>query len=283
MMLFCKRLLSLMLLATMVLMSLSAWAEEEDEVLESAVISGGTSMERATIISPSLLGYQMNVIVESQNTWFAFTNEAPNTYYIHLHMNSHLELENYKWNYLEVSIHDSKGKVYSTYENIVVKNDNILLPVDLPENSMFYVCLNRTVPTELTPISMSICDATHHLPSVESYLTLPVTCCQDGQRSYICQLCNQTCYATVIPATGHTLSDWGYYAEATCITAGLFGQLCETCGEVVNGIEIPALGHVPGEPTVVLEPNERQPGLMVVVCTECAATMETTVLPILTE
>lgn len=280
-----KALMSLSLILVLLLTCLPAMAEEAE--LEPAVISGGVTMEGAVAIHPNLLGYPMSVVIENQPIWLSFTAQTSGRHSFHYEMAVKKDAAffggSWQSNHLIVNAYDADGKPLSGCTDIHVHNVTILINIDLEAGETIYINLARNVTTMHTPVSMSICNDAHHLPAEESHLTVPVGCCLDGQRAYLCQLCSQTCYPTVIPAYGHTLGDWGYYPEATCATPGAFGQLCTDCGEVVNAVELPALGHVHSDPVVVLEPTDRQPGLMVVSCTECGETISTTVIPAVTE
>ena len=59
------------------------------------------------------------------------------------------------------------------------------------------------------------------------------TCTEDGfTGNIVCAVCDETMeIGKVIPATGHTFSQWEVTVEATCFTDGEKSRTCEVCGE----------------------------------------------------
>lgn len=248
---------ALVLILILALACLPAIAEEAEETApQSVTYLGTTSRERSPEIDSTLLCYPISLIGTGYNhSYFHFIAPESGEYFFPTSSG--------------LNFWDADGNRIKPEKNAGV------YILDLLAGDVIYLDVgSRTI---------TICNDSHHVRGEESYLTYPVSCTTDGEQAYICQLCGTMYGYEAIPATGHTLGDWGYYPAPTCTTPGAFGQLCTDCGCVLNGIDLPATGHVHSEPVVVLEPTGNLPGLVVVTCTECDEAISITVIPAVTE
>ena len=67
------------------------------------------------------------------------------------------------------------------------------------------------------------------------------TCEEDGSKAEKCKNCEYQSKETVIPATGHTESNWITVKKATREETGLKQKKCTVCGKVLAEEEIPVL------------------------------------------
>ncbi len=72
------------------------------------------------------------------------------------------------------------------------------------------------------------------------------TCTTNGKtEGSHCSVCGDVLMKqSVLPASGHTHSDWIKDSDATCTESGMNYKKCLVCGETVQTEELPALGHV---------------------------------------
>ena len=85
--------------------------------------------------------------------------------------------------------------------------------------------------------------ATGHIKEKDSAVS--PTCTTGGlTEGTHCSVCNEIIQAqTIIPATGHTMTDWINDSVATCTTAGSKHKECTKCGEILETETIPETGH----------------------------------------
>ena len=92
------------------------------------------------------------------------------------------------------------------------------------------------------------------------------TCEEDGLRISSCSGCSYL-EETVIPALGHT--EKITTVDATCEKAGSVTVICTVCGETVSTEVIPAKGHSMSDWEVSKYPTETSEGLKVKTCADC--------------
>ncbi|MBQ7712872.1 MAG: hypothetical protein IJT69_03540, partial [Clostridia bacterium] len=126
-----------------------------------------------------------------------------------------------------------------------------------------------------------------HVHSIQAVAAKAATCTQAGNSAYwYCTSCEKyfsdaegnteiELEATVIPATGHTPSDWIVTTPATCTAAGSKHKTCTVCGTELQVEEIPALGHDYGEWTVTTPAQVGVAGEETRVCSRDANHKET--------
>ncbi|MEG0547140.1 MAG: hypothetical protein RR552_08190, partial [Oscillospiraceae bacterium] len=91
-----------------------------------------------------------------------------------------------------------------------------------------------------------------------------------------CSECKQV-ITEVIPAKGHTNTEWTVVKEATCTEDGSRTSICDVCKEVITEV-IPAKGHNFGEWTVEKAATLDAEGVELRVCATCGE-KETRVIP----
>ena len=69
------------------------------------------------------------------------------------------------------------------------------------------------------------------------------TCTTTGERKKHCEECNYSSEIEIIPAKGHTYSEWFELLPATCSERGLNIKICDDCNDIQRQI-IPKLAHV---------------------------------------
>lgn len=68
------------------------------------------------------------------------------------------------------------------------------------------------------------------------------TCTNEGRKSQKCVRCDVKAGAVIVPATGHTYSEWEQVDDASCGEYGRFERVCSTCGNV-NVMSAPVTDH----------------------------------------
>ena len=108
-----------------------------------------------------------------------------------------------------------------------------------------------------------------HMSEENTSLT-PATCTTDGERSFVCDNCNQP-FTEVLPATGHKLTV-KEHKDATCIEKGYDIQVCSVCKEEFRTeLEIDPSAHQYDEGKVI-EPNCSRDGYTLYTCKLCGST-----------
>lgn len=108
-----------------------------------------------------------------------------------------------------------------------------------------------------------------HMSEENTSLT-PATCITDGERSFVCDNCNQP-FTEVLPATGHNLTV-KEHKDATCIEKGYDIQVCSVCKEEFRTeLEIDPSAHQYDEGKVI-EPNCSRDGYTLYTCKLCGST-----------
>ena len=108
-----------------------------------------------------------------------------------------------------------------------------------------------------------------HMSEENTSLT-PATCVTDGERSFVCDNCNQP-FTEVLPATGHKLTV-KEHKDATCIEKGYDIQVCSVCKEEFRTeLEIDPSAHQYDEGKVI-EPNCSRDGYTLYTCKLCGST-----------
>lgn len=108
-----------------------------------------------------------------------------------------------------------------------------------------------------------------HMSEENTSLT-PATCTTDGERSFVCDNCNQP-FTEVLPATGHKLTV-KEHKDATCIEKGYDIQVCSVCKEEFRTeLETDPSAHQYDEGKVI-EPNCSRDGYTLYTCKLCGST-----------
>ena len=100
------------------------------------------------------------------------------------------------------------------------------------------------------------------------------TCTLPGVQTFTCShavlgLCNEPTIVKVVPAKGHSVSEWTTVTKPGCLTTGKATGVCETCGKTVTNI-LPALGHDWTGEKYIVKPTCTEPGLVTdAVCSRC--------------
>ena len=81
--------------------------------------------------------------------------------------------------------------------------------------------------------------ATHDL---EEWNVKSPTCTESGEKSVSCMDCTYSA-VVVLPAKGHTYSEWVELLPATCSERGLNIKICNDCNDIQRQI-IPKLAHI---------------------------------------
>lgn len=105
-------------------------------------------------------------------------------------------------------------------------------------------------------------------------VTKEPSCTQDGVRTYVCKICNET-NAAPLAATGHQKTQIRNQKQATCGKTGYTGDTyCLDCGErAAVGKTIPATGnHRWDVGRVTKEATAKEQGVRMFTCTICGAT-----------
>ena len=99
------------------------------------------------------------------------------------------------------------------------------------------------------------------------------TCTADGSKTRTCGTCGETETET-IPATGHQHTEIRSASAAGCETEGYTGDTyCTDCGALIaSGTTIAATGHTWNDGEVTQEPTETENGIKTYTCTVCGAT-----------
>ena len=107
--------------------------------------------------------------------------------------------------------------------------------------------------------------------------TFAPDCENDGYTRHSCE-CGHYYDDTIVPATGHSPSDWIVDTEATCTEDGSKHKECTVCHTTLETEEIPATGHTASE-WIGTEATCTEDGSRHKECTVCHTTLETEVIP----
>lgn len=110
-------------------------------------------------------------------------------------------------------------------------------------------------------------------------VTKVVSCTEDGEQLYPCDICHDTLRTEIIPATGHADGDVVITRKATCDTSGVQVTQCKNCGKTIRSESIPATGHTEDRPVVVIEPTATSDGVQVIHCINCKEILRTESIP----
>lgn len=116
---------------------------------------------------------------------------------------------------------------------------------------------------------------------METVVGKEATCEEDGYKEVQCVVCNEVTEKIVLPATGHTLSDWEKIQEATCVKEGKQKRTCNICKTYFEEEKLAALGHKEGEMVVISEPDCTNKGVKRSTCTRCQEVIKEVEIPAL--
>ena len=104
-------------------------------------------------------------------------------------------------------------------------------------------------------------------------VTKEATCTEDGEKIYICTVCNTT-KTEVIPATGHQHKEVRNAKKATCTEDGYTGDTyCTDCNtKLESGTVINKLGHTWDNGVITKEATETEEGVKTYTCKTCGET-----------
>lgn len=105
------------------------------------------------------------------------------------------------------------------------------------------------------------------------------SCTEEGYKEVWCVVCNEVTETIVLPAKGHTLSDWEVALEPTCLEVGNRKRICSTCKNYYEEEDIAALGHAKGELVVTKEADCINEGVKTSTCTRCGKVLEEVKIP----
>lgn len=100
---------------------------------------------------------------------------------------------------------------------------------------------------------------------------------EDGSKSLICSVCDETVKTEAIPATGHAYGEWVVTTSATCKTEGEETRAC-SCGATETR-KIATVAHTAGEWEETKAPTCTEKGEEVQKCTECKDVLDTREIP----
>lgn len=143
---------------------------------------------------------------------------------------------------------------------------------------MNYKKLSLIFSLVITSFCVSGCGCNHHIVIDEA---VAATCTQPGlTEGSHCDKCNEVIVKQeVVPAIGHTLSDWEVLEEPTCEHEGLKVKKCSICQEIVESESIHSIEHELSEWIVVNDPTCDADGLKVKKCLHCDKIFESEVIP----
>ena len=152
---------------------------------------------------------------------------------------------------------DGKDKQEITYKQIPQDVAQVLIQyIDDGEE----LCIGKELLMDYTKL------AEH---KIESNVRKEATCTEDGYKEIKCVVCDEVTEIEVLPATGHTLSDWKITQESTCLNAGKQTRTCDVCKTYFEEEDIPALGHLEGELVVTKDADCTNEGVQTATCTRC--------------
>ena len=141
--------------------------------------------------------------------------------------------------------------------------------VSTGEQSKYCIHCEAVVETETIPANDNHTE--------EAYTTTP-TCTENGVTIVVCSACDKELSETVIPAPGHSESEWIVDVESTCLAEGVYHTVCTTCGETVSSGVVPIGDHTESEWVVTKEATKTTDGSKYKTCTVCNQTVKTQVI-----
>ena len=129
-----------------------------------------------------------------------------------------------------------------------------------------------------------------HVHSLTPVAEVPATCTESGMAAYYrCEGCGKLFSdasgeheieaPAVLPALGHTWSEWASSKAPTCTEPGVESRICARDLSHIETREVAALGHDWGAWTVTKEPTATEPGVETRVCAHDASHVETREIP----
>lgn len=109
------------------------------------------------------------------------------------------------------------------------------------------------------------------------HMTTSATCTNSGYEYDICTSCYQMFNYAVIPAKGHSWSEWIIDTPATCTSEGARHHICIACGDAREDEVIPAHGH--SYKHMINSATCENDGTEYDICTECMDTKNIVILP----
>ena len=105
---------------------------------------------------------------------------------------------------------------------------------------------------------------------------IEATCKKNGQRVYVCKVCGNH-YAEIIPATGHTWSEWKIKKAPTCIENGIKYSVCTKSGCTSYREEIVLATGKHLYNIKVIDPTCEKAGKRIYTCSLCGNRYEETI------
>ena len=167
-----------------------------------------------------------------------------------------------------------KGEDGSNKQEIEYKK----LPKDVAKVLVDYIedgeelCIEKELLMDYTKI-------TEH--KMETHIGKEATCTEDGYEEEFCVVCKEVEETIIIPATGHTMTEWEIVQKPTCVENGKKQRSCTVCTTYVEEEIISATGHTEGEMKLVSEATCTKEGLSQQVCTVCEEVISSITTPAL--
>ena len=139
--------------------------------------------------------------------------------------------------------------------------------------------------TCLTPKTCTLCQATDG-PALghvnETVSGFAATCTENGLTDgTVCTVCGVTTLAQqIIPAPGHTTSEWIEDLAPNCTENGSKHKECTVCGTLLDTVALPALGHTESDWIIDLEATCDEKGSKHKECTVCGTTTKVAAIPV---
>ena len=139
--------------------------------------------------------------------------------------------------------------------------------------------------TCLTPKTCTLCQATDGPALGHTNETVPgfaATCTENGLTDgTVCTVCGVTTLAQqIIPAPGHTASEWIEDLAPNCTENGSKHKECTVCGTLLDTVALPALGHTESDWIIDLEATCDEKGSKHKECTVCGTTTKVAAIPV---
>ena len=139
--------------------------------------------------------------------------------------------------------------------------------------------------TCLTPKTCNVCKETEGEALGHTEVDVPgyaATCTENGLTDgKFCTVCEKTTLAQqLIPATGHTASDWIRDLDPTCTELGSEHKECTVCQTLLDTKSVSALGHTESDWIIDVESTCDTKGSKHKVCTVCGVTTKTALIPV---
>ncbi len=167
------------------------------------------------------------------NAFYDCTNISDIYYQGTLEQWNAITIGNNNQNLMLATLHTQGGHTHS-YTSAVTKQ-----PTCVETGARTYTCSCGDSYTEVI----------EKLPHTPKTVTVPATCTEPGKYYDVCEVCcEKLTDDTVLPATGHTYSQWMMFVDPTLTSEGLMGRKCTSCGVVLDQKTVPKLDgdHVTG-------------------------------------